>query len=89
MLSGFVHRAALFLFWAAKCKDRLIFKYGGYREMISEIKAKEEAEKRAAARKVKEERRRSKERENKKQGKVADKKKSINYHFPIEILREI
>lgn len=37
----------------------LVFKSSGYREMISEIKAKEEAEKRAAARKAKEERRRS------------------------------
>ena len=37
----------------------LVFKSSGYREMVSEIKAKEEAEKRAAARKAKEERRRS------------------------------
>ena len=37
----------------------LVFKSSGYREMISEIKAKEEAEQRAAARKAKEERRRS------------------------------
>lgn len=37
----------------------LVFKSSGYREMISEIKAKEEAEKRAAVRKAKEERRRS------------------------------
>ena len=37
----------------------LVFQSSGYREMISEIKAKEEAEKRAAARKAKEERRRS------------------------------
>ena len=37
----------------------LVFKSSGYREMVSEIKAKEEAEERAAARKAKEERRRS------------------------------
>ena len=37
----------------------LVFKSSGYREMVSEIKAKEEAEKRAAARKAKEERRHS------------------------------
>ena len=37
----------------------LVFKSSGYREMISEIKAKEEAEKRAAVRKAQEERRRS------------------------------
>ena len=36
----------------------LVFQSGGYREMVSEIKAKEEAEKRAAARKAKEERKR-------------------------------
>ncbi len=36
----------------------LVFKASGYREMIAEIRAKEEAEKRAAARKVKEERKR-------------------------------
>ena len=36
----------------------LVFQSGGYREMVSEIKAKEEAEKRAAARKEKEERKR-------------------------------
>lgn len=35
----------------------LVFQSGGYREMVSEIKAKEEAEKRAAVRKAKEERR--------------------------------
>lgn len=33
----------------------LVFQSGGYREMVSEIKAKEEAEKRAAVRKAKEE----------------------------------
>ena len=37
----------------------LVFKSSGYREMISEVKAKEEAEKRAAVRKAKEERWRS------------------------------
>lgn len=37
----------------------LVFQSSGYREMISEIKAKEEAEKRAAAKKAKEERRHS------------------------------
>lgn len=36
----------------------LVFQSSGYREMVSEIRAKEEAEKRAAVRKVKEERRR-------------------------------
>ena len=36
----------------------LVFKSGGYREMVLEIKAKEEAVKRAAARKAKEERKR-------------------------------
>lgn len=36
----------------------LVFQSSGYREMVSEIKAKEEAEKRAAVRKAKEERRR-------------------------------
>ncbi len=36
----------------------LVFKSGGYREMVSEIKAKEEARKRAAVRKAKEERKR-------------------------------
>lgn len=36
----------------------LVFQSGGYREMVSEIKAKEEAVKRAAVRKVKEERKR-------------------------------
>ena len=36
----------------------LVFKSGGYREMVLEIKAKEEAVKRAAIRKVKEERKR-------------------------------
>ena len=36
----------------------LVFQSGGYREMVSEIKTKEEAEKRAAARKAKEERKR-------------------------------
>lgn len=36
----------------------LVFQSGGYREMVSEIKAKEEAVKRAAIRKVKEERKR-------------------------------
>ena len=35
----------------------LVFQSGGYREMMSEIKAKEEAEKRASVRKAKEERR--------------------------------
>ena len=35
----------------------LVFQSGGYREMVSEIKAKEEAEKRAVVRKAKEERR--------------------------------
>lgn len=34
----------------------LVFKSNGYREMIAEIRAKEEAKKRAAVRKVKEER---------------------------------
>ncbi len=37
----------------------LVFKSGGYREMTAEIRAGEEAEKRAAIRKAKEERRRS------------------------------
>ncbi|MBD5402361.1 PrgI family protein [bacterium] len=36
----------------------LVFKSSGYRDMVSEIRAKEEAEKRAAVRKVKEERKR-------------------------------
>ena len=36
----------------------LVFQSGGYREMVSEIKAKEEAEKRATVRKAKEERKR-------------------------------
>ena len=36
----------------------LVFKSSGYREMISEIRAREEAERKAAARKVKEERKR-------------------------------
>ena len=36
----------------------LVFKSSGYREMVSEIRAREEAEKRAAVRKVKEERKR-------------------------------
>lgn len=36
----------------------LVFKSSGYREMVSEIRAKEEAEKRAAVRKAKEERKR-------------------------------
>ncbi len=36
----------------------LVFKSSGYREMVSEIRAKEEAEKRAAVRKAKEEHRR-------------------------------
>lgn len=36
----------------------LVFKSGCYREMVSEIRIKEEAEKRAAARKTKEERKR-------------------------------
>lgn len=36
----------------------LVFQSSGYREMVSEIRAKEEAEKRAAVRRVKEERRR-------------------------------
>ena len=36
----------------------LVFQSGGYREMVLEIKAKEEAEKRAAVRKAKEERKR-------------------------------
>lgn len=36
----------------------LVFKASGYREMMAEIRAKEEAEKRAAVRKVKEERKR-------------------------------
>ncbi len=36
----------------------LVFKSRGYREMMSEIKAKEEAEKRAAVRKTKEEQKR-------------------------------
>ena len=36
----------------------LVFQSGGYREMVSEIKAKGEAEKRAAVRKAKEERKR-------------------------------
>lgn len=35
----------------------LVFQSSGYREMVSEIKAKEEAEKRAVVRKAKEERR--------------------------------
>ena len=38
----------------------LVFKSSGYREMVSEIRAKEEVEKRAAVRKAKEERRRIK-----------------------------
>lgn len=38
----------------------LVFQSSGYREMVSEIRAKEEAEKRAAVRKAKEERRRIK-----------------------------
>lgn len=36
----------------------LVFKSSGYREMVSEIKAREEAEKRATVRKAKEERKR-------------------------------
>ena len=36
----------------------LVFKSSGYREMVSEIRAREEAERKAAARKVKEERKR-------------------------------
>ena len=36
----------------------LVFQSGGYREMVSEIKAKEEAVKRAAVRKAKGERKR-------------------------------
>ena len=36
----------------------LVFKSSGYREMVSEIRAREEAEKRAAVRKAKEERKR-------------------------------
>ena len=36
----------------------LVFKSSGYRKMVSEIKAREEAEKRAAVRKAKEERKR-------------------------------
>ncbi len=36
----------------------LVFSSGGYREMVAEIKAREEAEKRAAVRKMKEERKR-------------------------------
>lgn len=36
----------------------LVFQSSGYREMVSEIRAREEAEKRAAVRKVKEERKR-------------------------------
>lgn len=36
----------------------LVFQSSGYREMVSEIRAKEEAEKRVAVRKVKEERKR-------------------------------
>lgn len=39
-------------------KKALVFKSSGYREMIAEIRAKEEAEKRAATRKVREERKR-------------------------------
>lgn len=48
----------------------LVFKSSGYREMISEIKAKEEAEKRAAARKAKEERRRSRKEKGKSRIKI-------------------
>ena len=36
----------------------LVFKSSGYREMVSEIRAREESEKRAAAKKAKEERKR-------------------------------
>ena len=36
----------------------LVFQSSGYREMVSEIRAREEAERKAAARKVKEERKR-------------------------------
>ena len=36
----------------------LVFKSSGYREMVSEIQAREESEKRAAAKKAKEERKR-------------------------------
>ena len=48
----------------------LVFQSSGYREMISEIKAKEEAEKRVAARKAKEERRRSRKEKGKSRIKI-------------------
>ena len=54
----------------------LVFKSSGYREMISEIKAKEEAEKRAAARKAKEERWRSRKEKIKNRVKYMIKRKA-------------
>ena len=54
----------------------LVFKSSGYREMISEIKAKEEAEKRAAARKAKEERRRSRKEKIRSRVKLLIKRKA-------------
>ena len=53
----------------------LVFKSSGYREMVSEIRAREEAEKRAAVRKVKEERRRSRKEKIKNRVKYMIKRK--------------
>lgn len=53
----------------------LVFKSSGYREMVSEIRAKEEAERKAAVRKVKEERRRSRKEKIKNRVKYMIKRK--------------
>ncbi len=54
----------------------LVFKSSGYREMVSEIRAKEEAEKRAAVRKAKEEHRRMRREKVKSRIKSLFKKKA-------------
>lgn len=53
----------------------LVFKSSGYREMVSEIRARDEAEKRAGVRKVKEERRRSRKEKIKNRVKYMIKRK--------------
>ena len=54
----------------------LVFQSSGYREMVSEIRAKEEAEKRAAVRKEKEERKRMRKEKVKSMVRRLFKKKS-------------
>ena len=60
----------------------LVFRSSGYREMVSEIKAREEAEKRAAVRKMKEERKRMRKERVKCRIRCFFKKESINQYFP-------